>query len=100
MIDSWVLTCYNLIFTLLPPFVMGIFEKDVDEVTLEKWPSLYKGLKEDRFGFGQSFTVYSFSVWVAEALYHSAVVFFVTIYTCSPESFEGVIPKSDGNYNS
>jgi len=94
IVDSWILTLYNLIFTLLPPFVMGIFEKDIDEVTLEKWPILYKNLKLDKFGFGQSLTFPSFLVWSFQALYHAVVVFFVTVYACSPEALEGY--QSDG----
>lgn len=94
IIESWVLTLYNMVFTLLPPFVMGIFEKDIDEHTLERWPTLYKNLKLDKFGFGLSLTLPSFAVWSFQALYHAAVVFFVTIYTTTPESLEGY--QSDG----
>jgi phospholipid-transporting ATPase len=94
IIDSYVLTLYNLVFTLLPPFVMGIFEKDVDEYTLEKWPDLYKNLKLDKFGFGQSLTLPSFLAWCGSALYHSIVVFFITLYACYPETLETA--KSDG----
>jgi phospholipid-transporting ATPase len=94
IVDSWVLTFYNLLFTLLPPFVMGIFEKDIDEEILESWPSLYKNLKMDKFGFGQSFTLANFGVWVSQALYHASIIFFVTMYACSPQSLEGY--RTDG----
>jgi hypothetical protein len=34
--DSWTLSLWNLVFTLVPPFTYGLFEKDVDDTTIYK----------------------------------------------------------------
>lgn len=39
--DAWLITVYNMIFTCAPPFVIGIFEKDMDEDQIAKHPSAY-----------------------------------------------------------
>jgi phospholipid-transporting ATPase len=39
--DAWLITVYNMVFTAAPPFVIGIFEKDMDEASISKYPSAY-----------------------------------------------------------
>jgi magnesium-transporting ATPase (P-type) len=34
--DSWTLSLWNVVFTLVPPFTYGLFEKDVDDTTIYK----------------------------------------------------------------
>jgi phospholipid-transporting ATPase len=75
LVDSWVQTLYNLIFTLLPPFVMGLFEKDVDEKVLMEKPEFYKQLQKEHVLNG-----WTFSLWILQAFYHSTIIFFFSIY--------------------
>jgi phospholipid-translocating P-type ATPase (flippase) len=40
--SSFLMPCYNLIFTSLPVFLFGFFEQDLPQEVLEKNPQLYK----------------------------------------------------------
>jgi len=94
IIDSWVLTFYNMIFTLAPPFVIGLFDKDVDETILEDNPQLYKSLKRTKTGFDQTLSFPTFTLWVIQAIYHAAIIFFIVIYAAEPTSTESM--QTDG----
>ncbi|CEP64826.1 aminophospholipid-translocating P4-type ATPase DRS2 LALA0_S14e00166g [Lachancea lanzarotensis] len=70
IMESWTMTFYNVFFTVLPPFVMGVFDQFVSSRLLDRYPQLYKlGQK------GQFFSVTIFWGWVANGFYHSAVTF-------------------------
>ncbi|SCU96405.1 LAMI_0F06436g1_1 [Lachancea mirantina] len=70
IMESWTMTFYNLLFTVLPPFVMGVFDQFVSSRLLDRYPQLYKlGQK------GQFFSVTIFWGWVINGFYHSAVTF-------------------------
>eukprot|EP00172_Hildenbrandia_rubra_P002516 Plantae.Rhodophyta-Hildenbrandia_rubra.ctg3400.p1 GENE.Plantae.Rhodophyta-Hildenbrandia_rubra.ctg3400~~Plantae.Rhodophyta-Hildenbrandia_rubra.ctg3400.p1 ORF type:complete len:1183 (+),score=168.28 Plantae.Rhodophyta-Hildenbrandia_rubra.ctg3400:1027-4575(+) len=40
--EQWMVTFFNALLTLFPPFFYGIFEKDLDERTLSKYPRVYQ----------------------------------------------------------
>ncbi len=42
MIDQMYLMLYNLFFTSLPPMAIGVFDQDVPDVFLTRYPHLYK----------------------------------------------------------
>ncbi|KZO96121.1 phospholipid-translocating P-type ATPase [Calocera viscosa TUFC12733] len=68
--ESWTLSYYNVIFTLLPPLVMGVFDQFVSARMLIRYPQLYH--------LGQSNTFFStlaFWQWMANALFHSIILF-------------------------
>ncbi|SCU90974.1 LADA_0F07382g1_1 [Lachancea dasiensis] len=70
IMESWTMTFYNVFFTVLPPFVMGVFDQFVSSRLLDRYPQLYKlGQK------GQFFSVTIFWGWVVNGFYHSAVTF-------------------------
>ncbi|KAI9104583.1 hypothetical protein DFS34DRAFT_603703 [Phlyctochytrium arcticum] len=71
LFDFTYLMLFNLIFTSLPPLVLGIFDQDVNSHYSLAIPPLYK------IGISQSlFTVKRFVLTVLDALYQSAVCFF------------------------
>ena len=74
--DGWLLSFYNVVFTSLPPLFMGIFEKDIDETTLDEKPELFAAL-----GKGAFFDVPIIARWFVEAIVHSLVFFFITYQT-------------------
>lgn len=39
--ESWTLSFYNVIFTVLPPLVIGIFDQYVSARMLDRYPQLY-----------------------------------------------------------
>ncbi|KAI0799980.1 phospholipid-translocating P-type ATPase [Fomes fomentarius] len=68
--ESWTLSLYNVVFTLLPPFVIGIFDQFVSARILDRYPQLYMLGQRNAF-----FTRTQFWLWVGNALYHSIVLF-------------------------
>ncbi|KAF8512600.1 Ca-transporting ATPase [Hysterangium stoloniferum] len=84
--ESWTLSFYNVVFTLLPPLVIGIFDQFVSARILDRYPQLYM--------LGQSnvfFTKTSFWLWIINALYHSLVLFGLSIIM-----FWGDLKQSNG----
>lgn len=74
IMESWTMTFYNVFFTVLPPFVLGVFDQFVSSRLLDRYPQLYKlGQK------GQFFSVTIFWGWVINGFYHSAVTFIGSI---------------------
>ncbi|EKM80737.1 hypothetical protein AGABI1DRAFT_119321 [Agaricus bisporus var. burnettii JB137-S8] len=68
--ESWTLTFFNVVFTVLPPLVIGIFDQFVSARFLDRYPQLYILGQKNEF-----FTKTAFWLWVANALYHSIVLF-------------------------
>lgn len=66
--ESWTLSLYNVVFTVLPPLVIGIFDQFVSARILDRYPQLYTHGQKNEF-----FTKTSFWLWVCNALYHSLV---------------------------
>jgi phospholipid-transporting ATPase len=59
---------YNVIFTILPPLVIGIFDQYVSARMLDRYPQLYQLGQQNYF-----FTPQTFFYWVGNAFYHSVV---------------------------
>ncbi|KAL9651627.1 hypothetical protein ABK040_001572 [Willaertia magna] len=78
LVDSYVLTFYNMIFTLMNPFVFGLMEKDINEEILEDpetGPKLYASIRKENI-----FNVYTFIKWVGGGILHGTIIYFFTIY--------------------
>jgi len=68
--ESWTLTFYNVVFTVLPPLVIGIFDQYVSARMLDRYPQLYGQVFFDQRRFWG---------WTANAFYHSLLAYiFVT----------------------
>ncbi|TEB37429.1 calcium transporting ATPase [Coprinellus micaceus] len=68
--ESWTLSLYNVLFTVLPPLVIGVFDQFVSARILDRYPQLYILGQKNEF-----FTKTSFWLWVANALYHSLILY-------------------------
>lgn len=84
--ESWTLSFYNVFFTVLPPFVLGIFDQFVSARLLDRYPQLYQLSQKGVF-----FKMHSFWGWVANGFYHSLILYFV-----SQAIFLYDLPQSDG----
>lgn len=73
MIDQIYLMLYNLLFTSLPPLVLGVFDQIAPASLLMDMPRLY-----ERGRTGSVYQPHSFWVTMADALYQSIVIFFLT----------------------
>lgn len=84
--ESWTLSFYNVIFTVLPPFAMGICDQFISARLLDRYPQLYQlGQK------GLFFKKHSFWSWVANGFYHSLI-----LYIVSELIFFWDLPMTDG----
>lgn len=73
LFESWTLTFYNVFFTVMPPFVLGVLDQFVSARMLDRYPELYTLGQRNIF-----FTRRIFWEWVATAVYHSVFIFIVT----------------------
>lgn len=71
--ESWTLTLYNVLFTAMPPFVLGIFDQFVSARLLDRYPQLYRLSQSGVF-----FKMHSFWSWVANGFYHSLILYFAS----------------------
>ncbi|EAL93181.1 aminophospholipid-translocating P4-type ATPase DRS2 [Aspergillus fumigatus Af293] len=84
--ESWTLSFYNVFFTVLPPFVMGICDQFISARLLDRYPQLYQlGQK------GMFFKRHSFWSWIANGFYHSLL-----LYIVSQLIFLWDLPQGDG----
>ncbi|KAI8073828.1 hypothetical protein BC940DRAFT_289308 [Gongronella butleri] len=70
--ESWTMSCFNVIFTFLPPLVVGIFDQLVSARMLDKYPQMYMLGQSNEF-FNQK----RFWGWMANAVFHSLLLFYL-----------------------
>ena len=73
--ESWTLTFYNVLFTVLPPIVLGVFDQFVSARLLDRYPMLYQLGQQRKF-----FNVAVFWGWIINGFYHSAVIFLCSFF--------------------
>jgi len=69
--DDYSLALFNVVFTGLPPLFMGIFEKDVSEKIIEKYPKVYTSLKNNKI-----YSLRTLFEWMSHGFYHSLIIYF------------------------
>ncbi|KAI9302549.1 hypothetical protein BJ944DRAFT_167058 [Cunninghamella echinulata] len=70
--ESWTMSCFNVIFTFLPPMAIGIFDQFASARLLDKYPQIYSLGQSNEF-FNQK----RFWGWILNAVYHSVLLFFI-----------------------
>ena len=65
---------FNILFTALPPFAIGLFDQPVSARMLERYPQLYILGQQ-----GEFFNVKIFWGWTVNAIFHSVVRFAINI---------------------
>lgn len=73
VIDQMYLMLYNLLFTSLPPLTLGVYDQLAPAGVLLASPQLY-----GRGRLGLVYQPHSFWITMADALYQSIVIFFIT----------------------
>ncbi|KAK9473910.1 uncharacterized protein V1510DRAFT_362296 [Dipodascopsis tothii] len=67
--ESWSITYYNVLFTVAPPFALGVFDQFINARLLDRYPQLYQlGQK------GTTFNRRSFWAWIINGFYQSALL--------------------------
>ncbi|KAI9718301.1 MAG: hypothetical protein M1828_006765 [Chrysothrix sp. TS-e1954] len=72
--ESWTLSYYNIIFTVMPPFAIGLFDQFVSARLLDRYPQLYQLTQKGVF-----FRMHNFVSWVANGFYHSLIIYYFTM---------------------
>ncbi|KAK3718506.1 aminophospholipid translocase [Vermiconidia calcicola] len=68
--ESWTLSFFNVVFTAMPPFVLGIFDQFVNARLLDRYPQLYQLSQKGIF-----FRTHNFWSWVGNGFYHSILLY-------------------------
>ncbi|CAI7637393.1 unnamed protein product [Penicillium palitans] len=85
--ESWTLSFYNVLFTVLPPFAMGIFDQYISARLLDRYPQMYQlGQK------GVFFKKHSFWAWILNGFFHSLI-----LYIVSELLYYWDLPMADGH---
>jgi len=72
--DDYILAVYNVIIVGLPPFVLGLGEKDLGERMIKKYPEAYQELKNIYLNWR------TFAIWMLTAIYQSIIFFYLPYY--------------------
>ncbi|WAQ97991.1 AT8A1-like protein [Mya arenaria] len=74
LFERWTIGFYNVIFTAAPPLAMGLFDRYCNAENRLRFPELYKYSQN-----AQQFNVKVFWMWIANAIYHSILLFWMPI---------------------
>ncbi|GFO09200.1 phospholipid-transporting ATPase, partial [Plakobranchus ocellatus] len=80
LFERWSLSLYNVIFTASPPVAIGLFDRYCSAHVMMNNPVLYK----DSQG-GHRFNMWVFWVWIFNAIYHSIILFWMTVGALSTD---------------
>lgn len=64
------MTAYNIAFTSLPPIAMAIFDRDVNDDYIDKYPELFREVKKSMF-----WNFWTVLGWMGSALYQCTGTF-------------------------
>ncbi|XP_052758712.1 probable phospholipid-transporting ATPase IA isoform X3 [Galleria mellonella] len=78
LFERWTIGFYNVIFTALPPFAIGLFDKLCSPEIMLRHPVLYIPSQQ-----GLLFNVRVFWVWAVNALLHSVLLFWLPVLLTS-----------------
>ncbi|KAF9351663.1 hypothetical protein BGX26_010376 [Mortierella sp. AD094] len=76
--ESWTISLFNIVLTVLPPLSLGIFDQYVSARMLDRYPQMYMLGQKSEF-----FNVRTFWGWASNAIYHSIVLFFAVAFIFS-----------------
>ncbi|KAF8977701.1 hypothetical protein BGZ46_007178 [Entomortierella lignicola] len=84
--ESWTISLYNVVLTVLPPLSLGIFNQYVSARMLDRYPQMYMLGQKSEF-----FNVKNFWGWAINAIFHSVLLFF-----CAYGIFRNDLIESNG----
>lgn len=86
--ETWFASTYELIYTGLPPLVLGLFERDLDERTIELHPEAYASRT--------TFSLRSMARWLVSGLWHSLVLSYTACMLFTPHLGGTDVHSADG----
>ena len=75
-ITQWSLVLYSIIYTSVPTIIVAILDRDLDPITLLRYPPLYKGGQND-----ESYNKMLFWLTMLDTLWQSMILFYVPYLT-------------------
>lgn len=84
LFERWTIGFYNVFFTALPPFALGLFDKMCSAETTLQYPALYKPSQSALL-----FNVKVFWIWIINALIHSIMLFWLPMWAYDNEVIWG-----------
>lgn len=72
--DRWLIALYNVLFTAVPPLVLGLFDRPLKSKTMLEYPQLYKYTQNKK-----DFNVKIFWAWILNSCLHSLLLYFVCL---------------------
>ncbi|KAL7689242.1 putative adenylyl cyclase class-3/4/guanylyl cyclase, nucleotide cyclase, P-type ATPase [Plasmopara halstedii] len=96
--DSYLMVGWNVLYTVLPIFVLGITDEDIRDSAVLRFPIVYRNSLRT-----SDLSVRGLSIWVANALFHSILVFYSVMNTMSKVSsrfghLNGLFPDGTAVY--
>ncbi|XP_062514205.1 phospholipid-transporting ATPase VD-like [Corticium candelabrum] len=73
-VEQFSLVLYNLVFTSLPPMVVGAVDQDISDDMLLRYPSLYSQGRKSK-----TYSRFLFALNILDSLWQSLVMFFVSL---------------------
>lgn len=80
LFERWTIGLYNVVFTALPPFAMGIFDKVCSAEIMIKYPALYTSQN------AQLLNVRVFWIWIGNAVLHSIFLYWMPMFSYNYEN--------------
>ncbi|CAI5702355.1 unnamed protein product [Peronospora effusa] len=96
--ESYLMVGWNVLYTVLPIFVLGILDEDIRDRAVLRYPFVYRScLKKSEL------SIQGLGIWIANALFHSCLVCFVVLKTMNGVSSKyshanGLFPDGTGVY--
>ncbi|BDA43574.1 Phospholipid-transporting ATPase 3 [Coccomyxa sp. Obi] len=73
--NDFYMSLYNVIFTVLPPLIIGMFDQDVDRDMSRLYPGLYQAGPKNLY-----FRPWALAGWVVNAIFQAAVMFVMVMF--------------------
>ncbi|CAG9465195.1 unnamed protein product [Pedinophyceae sp. YPF-701] len=73
LFDDWLVSTYNVVFTSLPVFAVGILDQDMDKYTLRNVPQLYGYGRRNR-----NFNVPTLGGWLFDGIMHGVICYWMS----------------------
>jgi phospholipid-transporting ATPase len=80
LFERWTIGLYNILFTSLAPFALGLLDQDTSATVRQTHPHLYKASQQHA-----AFNTKVFWKWVLLSLFHSGVIFCAVYFLLSHE---------------
>ncbi|XP_072171022.1 probable phospholipid-transporting ATPase IA [Diadema setosum] len=75
LFNRWAIGIYNLVFTALPPFAIGLFDRNISVESMKKFPQLYKSSQNAEY-----FNSKVFWMWTLNSVYHSILIYWFVLF--------------------